>query len=170
MTDDDGLTRDQALTINVIANTAAYANSGGSGDRRSVITATTLKPLSSGSPLSNIIDGATDSVTWTGGSGMVFTFDFGVGINKNITEITWKQSTTGTHGTWVIEASHDNQNWGALTGNFTFGGVLAQVISLATNPYGYRYYRLRQISGAMSTGPYLHEIEFKIMDGPKAPQ
>jgi hypothetical protein len=176
VTDDDNLTFDSApFNITVTASTAAYANPGGTGDRRSSITVTTPALAFRVGDLTTLLDGVSlsglDMVV--NGTGMRIEFDFGAGNYKHITEITWKQSNTGAHGTWVVEAANDaSQPWRQLKAGFTLGGIATQLIPFTDNGFGYRYYRLRQVSGVLSNSPWIYEVEFKIStgNGPAGPQ
>jgi hypothetical protein len=170
-TDAGSITGDQAFTITVTANSASYANAGGTGNRTSSITATTFVAFAGGA-MSNLINGTVDNVAFfaAGSPRNGFAFDFGAATYKNITEITWKQSNTTTHGNWFVLASNDNSNWRVLTAVFLLGSSTTQTIALTNNPYGYRYYRLiHHIRPEASSSPWIQEIEFKIMAGPQAP-
>lgn len=147
----------------------SYSNPGGSGDRTASITVTSNRTWNGA--LSNLVDGAfgnntTDSI-WLGftvSSSDYIRFDFGAATPKYIDEITFKQQNTTSHGTWKWRGSNDGVTWNDLTSNYTHGGSTAQVVPLTTNLGYYRYYELRGVSGSHSSGPYIHEFEFKLQD------
>jgi len=149
----------------------AYTNAGGQGDRTASITVSITSGLMVAGTTSNLVDGAfannaTDSIAFGAVSvtDKSITFDFGVYAEKIITEATWKQGTTASHGTWKWQVSADNSTWLDANGSsFTLGGATTQVQTvLTTVTKGYRYYRLLGISGTASGSPYIQEVEFKI--------
>lgn len=135
-----------------------------SGDRTSAITTTTTAALSSGT-INNLVDGAfasnsTDSCFFTGGQSTK-EIKFDLGSTKTVTGFQWVQSTTDSHGTWVIEGSNDDSSYTGLGSSFTLGGVLVLAQTFA-NATAYRYYKLRQTSGTTNASPWLIEIDFRI--------
>jgi Tfp pilus assembly major pilin PilA len=153
------------------AGVTSYSNTGGTGSRTSIITATASNLLTNNGAVTSELDGnftASSSFSHdfrSGAQGSYIQYDFGAGQFRVIDEIKWYQDVASTHSTWVLEASQDALFWDELKSSFTLGGSIgAQVISF-TNSSGYRYYRLRQTydnAGASST-PWNEEIEFKIL-------
>lgn len=142
---------------------AAYTNPGGTGARARIIAVTGSGAGYTGNPYS-LIDGAAGTDIFfagTAASAVQFTFDFYDAYV--ITEAKWLQSTAASHGTWKWQGSNDGSGWTDIGPSFTLGGATAQTIAeLGGNTTAYRYYRLAGVSGNTSSGPYLHECEFKI--------
>ena len=145
----------------------SYSNPGGTGDRFSLIPVT-----SSGSfvgLVSSLVEGSQDNEL-SFGSGATSTFwirfDFALfsgGGRAIIDEAKWYQSTADGHGVWQWEGSNNGTSWTAIGSSFSFGGVSPQTItSMAGNTTAYRYYRLRGVSGSVSTSSFIREIEFRI--------
>ncbi len=149
----------------------SYANTGGSGDRQSIITIT--------QGASGVIGGAFPPVAWINGitndqtdywsnqtldgTNTFLIFDFGSGHSPIINEIKYYQETSGGQGTWKFQGSPDASTWTDLGTTFTLGGVTTQTITApSANTTGYRYYKLLGMSGSCNNGPYVFEIEFKI--------
>jgi len=146
------------------SGTPSYDNPMGMGDRQSSIAESDNGAFGTGG-IAPIINGSrTDETTWftsQTASGLEITFDFGA--PQIITEITWYQSSTAEHGTWIIQA-HNGGTWNDVGSSFTLGGATTQVITApSSNTTGYRYYILVGLSGTTSDGPYIHEIEFKLV-------
>ncbi len=143
-----------------------YTNPGGTGDRQSSI-ATSCSSIGVGT-ISALVDGlqADGSLYLNNVARDHFiTFDFGVGASKVITEATWYQGGTNTHGDWIWRGSQDGASWKILSDAFVLGGSAAQVINaLSGNTTGWRYYQLFTLNAAADTGPWIREIEFKIDD------
>jgi len=147
----------------------SYSNVGGQGFRRDMI-AVTWSGTSGAQPPDWLVDGSrTDNdFFWSNGIfgpyNMMFDFR-SIGPQK-ITEATWYQSASDTHGIWKWQGSNDNSTWTDIGGSFTLGGSTTQVLStLSGNTASYLYYRIIQVSGVTSWNPYLNEIEFKLVDG-----
>lgn len=147
----------------------SYTNAGGTGDRTSSITVT-ISPTLTADNNANLVDGglannATDSVAFNAitVTDLFIRFDFGQNAYRMITEATWRQGTTSTHGTWKWQGSFDGVTWTDIGASFTLGGATAQVqTTLADNRRGYRFYQLLGISGTASGNPWVQEVEFKI--------
>lgn len=159
-----------AITFNQEGATS-YSNKGGTGNRTATITVTSSSGLLAGGTPPNLVNGAvannyTDSIALTNGAssvGAYLLFDFGTSARRVITEATWKQSGTQTHGIWQWQGSNDSTTWTSIGASFTLGGSTAQVQStLSGNSTAYRYYRLAGVTGTVSQGPYVYEVEFKI--------
>ena len=148
----------------------AYTNAGGQGDRvtGSVVVVTASAGLLTAAA-SRLIDGSTtmagqchrvqrrfrrrrmDPVRLRPRRGEV------------VTEATWTQTSTQTHGTWQWQGSNDATSFTNIGATFTLGGATGQVITvLSGNQAGWRYYRLLGVSGTVSTSPFLQEITFKV--------
>ncbi len=153
----------------VSSNGTSYANTGGTGNRSSIITMITDINMQNGS-LNTLIDGALGAGNqWSAGqSGKYMTFDFGTASSNYITEITWKQSNGTTHGVWKLSGSNDNTNWVDIGASFTLGAITQVIPIVATDTYvAYRYFKMSMVSGVLSNSPFIYEIEFKI--GPGSP-
>ena len=143
----------------------AYGNDGGTGDRTGTITVTFSGTTST--DVTDLVDGTQDNEFWWLGqsaSGKYLRFDFGVGEEKVITEATWYQSSSPTHGDWKWQGSANASAWTDIGSSFTLGGVEQVQTELSGNVDGYRYYQLLGVSGTTNFNPYLREIEFKIDD------
>ena len=143
-----------------------YTNTGGTGNRTSIITVTTNTPgaLYVGN-WSTLVDGAyANQLYWReqAAAGIYVRFDFGVGISKLITEAKWYQSILSSHGVWRWQGSDDAVDWTNIGNTFTLQGAAQTLTELNANTIGYRYYQLLGVSGTISLAPYLQEIEFKI--------
>lgn len=156
--------------LGAFGSNPSYANTGGTGDRRSILTVNTN--ASDSGDLQQLVDGANNSGNffWQAQNvwGLFLAFDFGVGASKIITEAKWYQSNGDTHGTWQWNGKKDDvSDWEAIGGTFLLGGTSPQIqTTLSTNIKGYRYYALFGgipfASGSTSSSPYLYEVEFKI--------
>jgi hypothetical protein len=159
--------------------TLSYFNTGGQGDRSASIPAvTTTATLSGGggSVMTPTVDGSviqsvTHGVYFNAGQTLrEIKFDFGVGVRKQITELKaiWS-GTTAQGGTWEIAGSDDYASFSTNYYSGTFGGAIRQAIDLSANLYGYRYYRIRQISGSTNNTDYILEFAFQIGTGSADP-
>lgn len=141
----------------------SYTNPGGRGNRTALISVTNVG-LTGGGTAVTLVDGAQGDVLWhsgaTGDGSDWWLFDFITA--KTITEFTWYQSNTTSHGTWRFEGSHDNSAWTQCGSDFTLAGSTGGDAFSTPNTVAYRYYRLRHMSGTRSSSPYLREIEFRI--------
>lgn len=138
----------------------SYLNWNGVGDRRfstGMINTNTVS-FTGGNPL---IDGNTTGGNfWNGTTGyMRFQFE----SPRLITEAKWYQSGTQTHGVWKWQGSLDGSNWTDIGNTFTLGGATIQThTQLNGNNVKYTYYQLIWVSGSLSTGPSIYELEFQI--------
>jgi len=147
----------------------SYSNTGGQGNRTSVITLTEGGGIIAGT-LTRLIDGtyADGTTFWQNnitldGVNFWVQFDFGSGHTATITEATYKQSTANTEGTWQWQGSNNATSWTNIGSTFTLGGSTSQVITaLSGNTTAYRYYRLLGISGTTSFTPWIRGIDFKL--------
>lgn len=148
--------------------TPSYANTGGTGDRRSAIT-TTLSTIGiiSGSAL---LDGDTTSNGrnfFTGsvldGTTFYLILDFGAGNSVLITEAKYYQQTTTDQGVWKWQGSNDASSWTDIGGTFSLvTAATSTLTTLSGNTTSYRYYRMLGMSGFTSNGPWIYQLEFKI--------
>lgn len=154
----------QALVaITAAAVSTLYTNTGGTGNRSSVITVTaTLITAGGGAPQDTVDGSQANSYWWTNATGTGvgwLTFDFGSGASKVIDQLRLYQDTTQSHGIWRFEGSNDNLLWTQCGVDFTLQAFAAIPVP---NTTGYRYYRLRHMSGSRSQTPFIREFEFKI--------
>jgi hypothetical protein len=147
--------------------TPSYANTGGTGDRRSIITVTSSD---ANIPSSNKwVDGDKTSngqfffLVEALNGGQWLQFDFGAGHAVVITELTYYQQNANAQGTWKVQGSSDASSWTDVGGTFTLGGTLTETITApSANTTAYRYYRILGVSGSSNAGPWVYEMEFKI--------
>jgi hypothetical protein len=156
----------------------SYANTGGTGDRRSIISSvmgpsdlfTASNPAKS---LANMLDGSDNQEPWgaPGGdnSGYYMRFDFGVPVW--IDEFTWRGGLR-TYGEWKWQVSTDGTAWGDITGS-TFqldltspdtGNDSIFPLGSPANGYAYRFYQMLGTGGGVfsGAGAFTAEILFKI--------
>jgi hypothetical protein len=143
----------------------SYANSGGTGDRRSIIAVTQSTSLFvAGTVLANFVDGATanngyipsGSVT----SSMWLRWDFGAGCSKLIDEIKFYFELAYNQATWQFQGSNDGSTWTDIDTPKTISGSATVTVAL-TNTTGYRYYQMLGSSGTVNQ-TWWREIEFKL--------
>ena len=148
--------------LSAAAVSTSYANTGGTGDRTGIITVTDGVSYGSGNG-TKLINGGSGNDCWWLGSTSTANVQFDFGSAKVINEITWKQSGADPHGTWSFQGSADASSWADLGSTFTLGSSGTQTITAPSgNTTSYRYYRIHGVSGSLSSGPWLYEIEFKI--------
>lgn len=139
----------------------AYANEFGTGERRfcDLLIST---DISQANVSSMLIDGLqANGYWWFGGqTGRQLTFQFPYAVR--ITEVTWYQDSAGGHGVWKWQGSDDGSSWADVSAPFTLGASATDVHDLSGNAAHHTYYRLQQVSGSTSAGPYIREVEFKI--------
>ena len=139
----------------------SYDNAGGKGNRAHFILVSTT--IGWGNP-GILVTGAYEGGFYIGGAvaGLAITFDFSDLVV--VDEATWYQDNAASHGEWKWQGSNDASTWSDVGSSFTAGGSSAQVqTSLAGNTTAYRYYRLLGVSGWANSGPYITEVEFKIV-------
>lgn len=148
-----------------------YTNPGGKGDRTGdsfIVEVTTNISMLTAQDFMNLFNGFEGSnvkLSTTNPANRQVTFDFGVGAKKVLNEITWKQTTTDTHGVWQIQGSNDVKTWTNIGSTFTLGGELSQVITtIAANTTSYRAYRMQQTSGTVTGTPDLSQILLKLAE------
>ena len=135
------------------------------GDQTTRITISTSASLFTGTA-STILNGVTSGETTTyfvNGNTVDGTryirFDFGA--DTLITEATWYQSNSVTHGVWKWQGSDNTTNWTDIGSSFTLGGSAQVQTELNGNRNKWRYYQLVGVSGTTSGSPYLQEVQFK---------
>lgn len=140
-----------------------YTNSGGAGNRTSIITTTTdLSTNINDNDLSELVNGNTAAeelwVHTTALAGKHITWDFGTG--KLITEIKFYDPFGGT---WQLRGSNNGVIWGNIGTQITLenGAGTYTHTEMSANASSYRYYQLYGISGTNGEG-WTKEIEFKI--------
>ena len=110
---------------------------------------------------------------WDNTTGLVVD-DGNLKMQKIVTEFTWWQyAGSYSQGVWTCEASNDGTTWVSMTGsaNFTLASSTTGATSYALIPpgsawtTGYRYYRLRGISGTtQASNVPTYQITFKVDD------
>lgn len=160
--------RHSTVTFSKTARPAtSYANPGGSGNRTSLIriTATANLRVFRNYPYRgySLINGDYgNNGDWTSGGHL--TFDFGE--PRCIDEAKFYQSTADVHGVWQWKGSTDGSTFVNVGPSFVLGGAAVAVLSsLHGNRSFYRYWRMEQVSGSVSTTPYIQGIDFRIDDG-----
>lgn len=149
-----------------------YTNPGGSGNRVGTITVTHSANLfdNSATAIAGLINGNTTENTWFFQSGktdgeIIFQFD----RTKIIDSFKWYQSNNTAHGNWRWYSSNDGSVYTARGNTVSLAGPAGGGNTEFTEPNGNTvaalYWKLKQESGSTSAGPFLREIEFKILDG-----
>ena len=162
----------EALNYGVAALAPSYTNSGGSGNKSSLVTATSNVSFGGG-VIANILNGSfggdASNAVWFNTNNIIndyIIFDFGSG--KLITEaITYFDRVNNNQGTW---AWYITNNTGVLTGvtetGFTWGhpsvGTTFILTGLSLNNTEARYYVLSGLAGIGNGNPWFSEIDFKI--------
>ena len=143
----------------------SYSNSGGTGDRRASITVTKSASANIIGTLSRFVGtGASNTYFSSVPDGEWLKFDFGSGVTKVITELTYYQSHAYAQGTWQLEGSNDDTTWTAVGIPFTLVAATSQTSGAAfhTNTTYYRYYRIKKTAGVVNGAPWSYQFEFKI--------
>ena len=153
----------------IYGNPTLYTNTGGQGDRHTIITVSYGGAHWGGpkhSDLTIMVDGIKtfqeNYITGVDVSGHYINFDFGVGASKIIDEA--RVYDEGVMQTWKWQGSNNGTNYTDIGGSFVLGfGLPFTMSSLNGNTTGYRHYRLTGVSGVE---PYnsLWEMEFRIKD------
>ncbi len=146
--------------VNKMAYAADYTGSYGTGDRQSIITATTNGGYSGAV---NFVDGDQgDSNIFASGavSGNYIRFQLTTGADV-FTEAIFYQNGTHSHGTHKWQGSNNASDWTDIGSSFTLGGETTQTqTQLSGNVTEYEYYQLIGVSGSFNVTPWLHEFEF----------
>ena len=155
---------DISAVLSVPSIYTSYRSTIGRGNRSAAITLSLVGISTGGGSLAGLIDGSQANNWWfnnaTGTGVGWLLFDFGIGVSKVIDQFRWYQSTSATHGVWRFEGSNDSSTWTQVGADFTLGGF-DTLYTFAGNTTAYRYYRIRHMSGARTSSPYLREIEFR---------
>jgi len=152
---DSGTTDDQA------AIAPSYGSFQGSGDRRAYIIMT--GDVAFTAEKTRILDGTAGDTTFfnSGQSGKYLELDFGTEVL--ITEFTWTQDSSGSHGTWKWQKDTGGGTWVDVGSTFTLGGSTSLVVTAMSGETNYyKKYRLQQVSGTTSSGPFIRELTFKL--------
>lgn len=135
-----------------------YINRYSSGDRREIIEISCSDGLTKGGNVTDLINGQMDNsfffYQYISNAWILFKFKEPVLIQ----EIKWTQSADYTHGSWVLQSSDDNITYTDISEPF----VLNHGVFKFNNSFAHMYYKLKQVSGQTSNGPWLNEIEFGI--------
>jgi len=149
------------------AVSTSYSNTGGSGNRTSIITLTqsdSNAPHGQAGNLFFIVNGVVDNVLWISAGvadGKWVKYDFGSA--KIINEAKFYQSGSQTQGNWKWQGSNDDSTYTDIGSSFGLGGTTVQTITaISSNTTAYRYYRLIKVSGSTNATPYSQEMQFKI--------
>ena len=146
---------------------SSYSNPGGTGNRVSLITATNSASTFTTGTAQNLVNGTNAHDLYFNTAtvaGKYLRFDFGSSFPKLITEATWIQADTSSHGVWKFQGSNNGTDWTDIGASFTLGGATTQTITtLSNNGSYYRYYQLLGVSGSSSNSPWLYEIQFSIV-------
>lgn len=163
--------------VNAVAATDYFNECGGGDnltqtDSRVELIAVTANYGTTSSPSTfenlvngNVSNGTTGSADFINGkTDYVLTFDFRPsGFKQIIDAIKWEQSTSASQGTWDIEASDDGVMWTSLASGIDLTNSSSVNETTFVNADSYWYYRLKQVTGTTSSGPWLHEIYFNTM-------
>ncbi|MEK7398513.1 MAG: hypothetical protein AAB116_16400 [Candidatus Poribacteria bacterium] len=144
----------------------AYTSPYGTGDRRSVITATVSGLTFGAGNVTNLIDGVTNAGPYTSHANITgdwLKWDFTASII--LTEITFKKQNwaSSVYGTWQAQGSHNDSSWDNIGSAFAIDNGTAGVsvlTALSGNTTAYRYYRLLGVSGAWAQTSDIFEFEF----------
>lgn len=146
----------------------SYSNTGGTGNRSSIISVTASTNLIAAGSAGNLLNGnLTETNTWFNArTDGVLTFDFGSGNAIVLEAFKWYQSNNANHGTWRWQSSDDGSSWSNEGSTFTLDGPIGGGGKEHTEPNNtttpHRYWRLIQVSGTASSSPFIYEIEFKL--------
>lgn len=143
----------------------SYANTGGTGNRTGIITISHVLLTPGGAAnFQFLIDGSQANTGYWGGfsgSGNEW-LKIDLGTAKCIDAFKWYQSGATAQGTWRWEGSNDDSSYTQCGSDIALNGTTSGTEFTFAHSNGYRYYRLRFMSGTSSSGPYLREWEFKI--------
>lgn len=149
------------------AQTTSYANTGGTGNRTSLIAITVSSSASgfwASPPFSNIVDGSgiSNSSMYPGmpldNTAAWLQFDFGSGSSQCIQQVHFNFGSpgTGSIGSWQWYGSNDGFTFSPAGSVFSMSVSGSSVVitdnSMSANTSGFRYYRLTGTGGASTTG------------------
>jgi hypothetical protein len=166
-----GLPFQQEITFRIqelSLDAPSYFHALGTGDRRSLITATRSW---GGGDAQGLVDGS---------YGNAFTFvhqttsndwiAFDLGTPQVVTGTWWYHENAGTHGTWQWQGSDSGASWTDIGPTYTMGGSTSSIhTSLQNNTTAYRRYRVIKVAG-MSSGSYIYEVSIRAADPPLPPE
>jgi len=142
-----------------------YANIGGMGDRSALITVTAnFAPITG--TLDNLVDGAATNDAaaamkfLSGDQDAMIIFDFGVGNEKEVCELRFRQQSNVTHGYHRFFGSNDLLTWALLGGPVELNAA-TQLVSLQ-HKGGFRYFVDIQWENVTSLAPWIYEYEFQL--------
>ena len=138
----------------------SYSNFLGTGNRMAYIeiSGTTVW---SGNVYTSI-NGNSDNSAYFNNNQTETYVEYDFGTDCLITEISWEQNISVTHGDWVWQ-HYDGLSWVDVGLSFTLGGAIFQIITSMSGASTYHSrYRLQQISGSTSHSPYIKQVNFKI--------
>jgi hypothetical protein len=148
----------------------SYSNSGGSGNRTSIITSSSNITWTNG-VTSNLVNGntsttsATHSVTGAVGAtpaGSFIRWDFHA--LKYIDAVKMYFNGAPSNGNWALQASNDASDWTGLA-SFNWNQA-TQEVSFTNDTYeGYRYYQLAKLVTQNWDTSWFFEVEHKIAPG-----
>jgi hypothetical protein len=136
-----------------------------------------LTRVAGNSELNNLVDGGGSSIVFTSSVSIVdktiMGFNFGNPLKIDTLTIKTNTTTNFVSGTYKVQGSNDGTNWTDLTGAVApipavyidaYGyGAWNFKIPFTQNTGNYSYYRVRGISGTISTGGnILYEAKFAI--------
>lgn len=143
--------------------TTSYSNTGGTGDRRSIISATTN--ISFSGSIDSFLNGsyADGENYFTNNGGLVVDkyMRFYFTESYCIDELTWRQQSALAEGYWKVQSSIDGNTWIDLSSIFILGYPATTIVPL-NNKKAYPYYQIIGVSGNYYYNPWLYEVEFKI--------
>ena len=150
-----------------------YGNSYSTGDRSSIITATT--DVSFTGDISNMHNGVKTSFSnyFSGSSQSIASKYMRWQFNEArvVTEARWwnDEGDDGAFGTWKWQGSNDGSNWTDIGADFELNNLqlvgsapsYQELTSLSGNTTAYTYYQMLGVSGTVSFHSNHLEIEFK---------
>jgi len=144
----------------------SYANLDGTGDRhaRMLVMLNSANACDAGGNMSGTVDGSIGIANCTNAT--AFSVRTGaeilIGFREPlvIDEFKWYQQNVNSHGVWKVAGSPDNITFTDLQTGIALGAAATAAFAIA-NTKGYNFYKLIQTSGALSSAPWIYEIEFK---------
>jgi hypothetical protein len=157
--------------VDPAAPTTSYANSGGTGARTGIITATgTASAIDTGVTPSKSVDGSFTTGVGAGSCGCGGTVTAGqymrwrFASSAYIDEVKIYYDRVPANGSWKIQGSFDATTWDDLA-TFTWDAQTKTVTLTNGVAEGYLYYQMICPAGNAITAGWFEEIEFKIAPG-----
>ena len=161
-------------TAGSVGDPGDYGNSYSTGDRSSIITATTDVTFGNGN-ISNMHNGTKTSFSnyFSGGSQAITSKYMRWQFNEArvVTEARWwnDEGDDGAFGTWKWQGSNDGSNWTDIGADFELNNLqlvgsapsYQELTTLSGNTTAYTYYQMLGVSGTVSFHSNHLEIEFK---------